>query len=211
MQLQRLRTRLWSGRLILLDSNSSFQHVPKAFADDSADTHGKLHSNLGVYLERPCNPTPGYFPWSRRLDPINSEDDFWLHERLRNHTSLYQSGVALLGDFIIDIADHHHVLTEHLSDRPIPVFSPASGRLPANPEYRIVGRGGVARIIRPSDELDDFNVFSNPKAKRQMQTLERRYLDARANAVSLVRINVSLAIRNALDRLQNFREEKRAA
>jgi len=40
--------------------------------------------------------------------------------------------------------------------------------------------------------------------------LEQQYLDARENAVSRVRINLTLAIRNAFDRLQDDRANKAA-
>jgi hypothetical protein len=44
-----------------------------------------------------------------------------------------------------------------------------------------------------------------------MRQLEQEYIDGHGNAVTVVRINLSLAIRNAFDRLQDDREGKAAA
>lgn len=87
----------------------------------------------------------------------------------------------------------------------VKTFSPVSGGLPASPDYRICGRGAAARIVAIHEEVDSFDFSVNPKAANQMRRLERDYLDARQNAVSRVRINLSLGIRNAFDRLQDNR------
>jgi hypothetical protein len=184
-----------------------------AFADDYRVIHGKLPSNLAVYIQAPLNPTPGRRPWTDLPDdlPIEIDHGYWLHHRLRNRSGLYQRGVALRGDFIIDIADHAFVLTEHLGFENIKVFSPVSGGLPANPDYRIIGRGSAARVVPVHGELDSLDFSIDPEAAEQLRRLERDYFNARENAVSRVRINLSLAIRNAFDRLQDNREGKAAS
>lgn len=184
-----------------------------AFADDYHANYGKLPSNLGVYLQRPLNPTPGHYPWTDRTenDLVDLDHDFWLHDRLRNRSTIYQRGIAFGGDFIIDIADQAFVLTEHLGMEKIRVFSPVTGGLPASPDYRIEGRGGAARIVPIHQEVDSLYFSANATAADQMRQLEKQYLTARENAVSRVRINLSLAIRNAFDRLQDDRASKAAA
>ena len=178
-----------------------------AFADDYRHNYGRLPANLAIYLQAPLNPTPGHFPWADRSDDpqIDLDNDFWLHDRLRNRSTIYQRGIAFRGDFIIDIADHAFVLTEHLGMEKVKTFSPVSVGLPASPDYRIRGRGAAARIVAIHEEVDSLDFSVNPKAANQMRRLERDYLDARQNAVSRVRINLSLAIRNAFDRLQDNR------
>jgi hypothetical protein len=184
-----------------------------AFADNYHTNYGKLPSNLGVYLQKPLNPTPGHYPWTDRgeEDQVDLDHDFWLHDRLRNRSTIYQRGVAFRGDFIIDIADHAFVLTEHLGMEKVKVFSPVSGALPASPDYRIDGRGTATRIIPIHQEVDSLDFSVNARAANRMRELEQQYLDARENAVSRVRINLSLAIRNAFDRLQDDRANKAAA
>jgi hypothetical protein len=78
-------------------------------------------------------------------------------------------------------------------------------------DYRIEGRGAAARIVPIHQEMDNLDFSANAKAADQMRQLEKRYLTARENAVSRVRINLSLAIRNAFDRLQDDRASKAAA
>lgn len=91
------------------------------------------------------------------------------------------------------------------------VFSPVSGGLPASPDYRIEGRGAAARIVPIHQEVESLDFSVNAKAADQMRQLEQQYLKARENAVSRVRINLSLAIRNAFDWLQDDRASKAAA
>ena len=85
------------------------------------------------------------------------------------------------------------------------MFSPVSGGLPASPDFRIVGRGSTAQIVAVHEELNSLDVFSDARAADQLRRLERDYLDGRDNAVTRLRINLSLAIRNAFDRLQDQR------
>ena len=86
-----------------------------AFADQFDVSYVKLPSNLGAYIHAPLNPRPGYEPWVDEPGeaPIDTDQDYWLHERLRNRSGLYQPATALTGDFIIDIADHSFVTTEN--------------------------------------------------------------------------------------------------
>lgn len=178
-----------------------------AFADQFDVSYGKLPSNLGAYIHAPLNPRSGYRPWDDEPGeaPIDTDQDYWLHERLRNRSGLYQPATALTGDFIIDIADHSFVTTENKGRETIKVFSPVSGGLPASPDFRIVGRGSTAQIVAVHEELDSLDVFSDAQAADQLRRLERDYLDGRDNAVTRLRINLSLAIRNAFDRLQDQR------
>ena len=183
------------------------RRLAAAFADQFDLSYGKLPSNLGAYIHAPLNPQSGYRPWDDEPGeaPIDTDQDYWLHERLRNRSGLYQPATALTGDFIIDIADHSFVTTENKGRETIKVFSPVSGGLPASPDFRIVGRGSTAQIVAVHEELDSLDVFSDARAADQLRRLERDYLDGRDNAVTRLRINLSLAIRNAFDRLQDQR------
>ena len=134
---------------------------------------------------------------------IDFEQDYWLHYLLRNRSTVYKRGIAIRGDCIIEIADHAFVLTQTLGLEKIKVFSPASREgLPANPDYRIVGRGASAQIVQIHEEVDSLDFQIDPRSEEKMRHLEQEYINGRKDAVTLVRVNLSLAIRNAFDRLQ---------
>jgi hypothetical protein len=174
-----------------------------AIAEDESHNHGKLLSNLATYLQRPFNPRPGCRPWSAELD---IDDDFAVHGGLLDSVIDYRRGVALTGDMIIDIADHEYVLTEYAGPRPLKVFSPVLKEgMPASPEYRIVGRGSGTSIVPTVDEVDNMDFATDPASGARYRAIQEDYLAARENAVARVRINVSLAIRNAFDRVRDDR------
>jgi hypothetical protein len=92
------------------------------------------------------------------------------------------------------------------------MFSPASGEgLPASPEYRVVGRGNSAQVVPIHAEVETMDFATDPRSREKMIRLEEEYLKARRDAVTLVRVNLSLAIRNAFDRLEEVRARPRAA
>lgn len=180
--------------------------LAQAVADDFAAMYGKLHSNLAAFLQAPHNPTPGRRPWSGQDTDLQLEDDFWVYSRLADSAVNVRPGVAIAGDLIIDIADHEYVLTETHGSRGVKIFSPVLKEgLSASPDYRIEGRGSSARIVPITDEVDSMDFSADPASAARYRTLQQDYLAARENAVTRVRINVSLAIRNAFDRVRQDR------
>jgi hypothetical protein len=179
--------------------------LAKAFAEEAEAIRGTLHSNLAAYLQAPHNPRPGHRPWADTGEDSNHDDDFWLHCRLRESPVDYRRFVATRGDMLIDIADHEYVLTEFHGTGAVKVFSPVSGSLPASPEYRILGRGSAARIVPITDEVASLDFEMDPASAARFKALEEDYISARENAVTRIRINVSLAIRNAFDRVRDDR------
>lgn len=176
--------------------------LAEAFAEEAELVYGKLRSNVAVFLQKPFNPRPGYRPWTSTGVVEDVDDDFWVHGRLLGSVVNYQPGVAVIGDMIIEIADHEYVLTGHHGALGVKIASPVSkAGLPANPDYRIVGRGSAARIVPIIDEVDSLDFSADPVSAERYRALEIDYLGARENAVTMVRINVSLAIRNAFDRV----------
>lgn len=178
-----------------------------AFADEAHHTHGRLFSNIQAYLQAPHNPKPGYRPWVASPDD-QLDDDFWVHSRLIDSVVAYRSRRAIRGDLVIDIADHQFVLTEYHGVT-IRIFSPVSGGLPASPDYRITGRGSSAQVVPITDEVDSLDFPEDLASAAKFRALEEDYLAARENAVARVRINVSLAIRNAFDRVADDRSLSR--
>jgi hypothetical protein len=180
--------------------------LAEAFAEEAGLVVGRLFSNIQTYLQAPHNPKPGYRPWvASPNDQV--DDDFWVHDRLIDSAVNYRPGVAMIGDMVIDIADHEYVLTEHHGAANVPIFSPVSSKgLPASPDYRIVGRGSAARIVPITDEVDSLDFSIDPVSAARYKALQEDYLAARENAVTRVRVNVSLAIRNAFDRVRADRQ-----
>jgi hypothetical protein len=112
----------------------------------------------------------------------------------------YRRQVAIRGDMVIDIADHEYVLTETHGLSGVKIFYPVSrDGLAASPDYRIVGRGSVARIVPITDEVDSLDFSADPASAARYKALQEDYIAAREHAVTRVRINVSLAIRNGFD------------
>jgi len=181
-----------------------------AMAEEYRFTKGRLPSNLQTYLQRPLNPTPGRTPWGRDLPQFDLDDDYWLHNRLRFHTEIYKPWTALRGDMVVEIVDQTYVLTRW-HNLEIGVFSPVSNAMPASPEYRITGRGGDARIAPIHEGLKSFDFSVDREAADALREQEAAYLHAHENAVTRLRINVGLAIRNSLDRLVEDRAERRKA
>jgi hypothetical protein len=181
-----------------------------AMAEEYRVTKGRLPSNLQTYLQRPLNPTPGRTPWGRDMPHFDLDDDYWLHNRLRFHTQIYKPRTALRGDMIVEIVDQTYVLTRW-HNLEIGVFSPVSKAMPASPEYRITGRGGDARIAPIHEGLKSFDFSVDRESADALREQEAAYLDAHENAVTRLRINVGLAIRNSLDRLADDRAERRKA
>ncbi len=175
--------------------------LAKAFADQFNATYGKLPTNLASLLRSKACVAQGWRPWRDEPGdaPPDLENDFWLHAQLRRHADFYPKGRAMPGDFIVDIADHAYVSTEFAGMEGIKVHSPVSDPLPFNPEFRIEGRGSQARILPVHEEVDDCDFHANPVSAAQLRALQNAYVNARDNAVTRVRINMALAIRNAFD------------
>lgn len=182
-----------------------------AFTDSYVASRGRLPSNLMTFVRsRTLNPAGGT-PWGETPRDVPIERDFWIHHLLRNRSGVYRRAVPIIGDCIIEIADRTYVLTSFHA-LGVATHSSATGDgLPAAPEYRIVGRGNSATVVPIYSEVPTMDFEMDPKSRDKMRRLELEYLSGREAAVALVRINLSLAIRNAFDRLQDVRDGQRAA
>jgi hypothetical protein len=70
-------------------------------------------------------------------------------------------------------------------------------------------RGADARV-RTLDEEGNLN-WTDPAAREKYRKIETEFLEARSNAVTMLRVNVSLAIRNALDAIHEHRKHTGAS
>ena len=128
-------------------------------------------------------------------------NDFGLHARLRRHPEIYSPGRAMDYDAVYEIADREFVFHRQLKSigRVVDPFAPdgisESGLMTAG---RIEGwqRGGKPLFAHFDDD-------GQPTAEARV--LYDKMIAARENAVGVIVVNLSLAIRNGLDRLAEHR------
>jgi hypothetical protein len=137
---------------------------------------------------------------------------FWVHRAIRNAVpKFYVPFAASMGDVVLDIVDREYVLAGPPVGVNLATASPDGTAREwaalAKISWKRVspkGDGGVS-IDDPFASIDlDFEC--NPQGRDRAKAVEDAFQAARNNAVAIVRINVSLAIRNALDLLHNSRE-----
>jgi hypothetical protein len=181
-------------------------------ADELGAAYGRFPSRLDDYLEKRLNPLFPNFPWPE--SPLQrflygSTSDFWQHHLLRTQTNIYQPGKMLRGDYCIEIVNREYVFTGFDWQGKLLTMSPFGGQASdLSPDYRILGwhRDGDDLDIRSIfDELPRGWADSDPEALAGARAIEDEFHAARANAVSVLRINVSLAIRNAFDAIHDRR------
>ena len=121
--------------------------------------------------------------YKENLDP---DDAFHLHRALHRLTHIYKMDTAMHGDALIDIVDREYVYLNHfLFDEKTQTLVP---REPPSALYRVEGwKKGVGEI-----RLDHAPPYVHRKLPPGWRT-------ARVNFKGMIRVNVSLAIRNALD------------
>jgi hypothetical protein len=175
-----------------------------------------LRSNLERFLEKSHNPQHPSWPFDDTMRnslgcPLPSEDEaFWLHHLLVM-TKSYQLDKALPGDFCIEIADKKYVYITCIDA--LPALSPFSDdKSYLDPNWRILGweRGNDDPVVQHIAE--EFQLGWDERDSSAWQAahaIEKEYLDAHRDAVSLVRINISAAIRKAFDRLRDHRASRK--
>jgi len=181
-------------------------------ADELGAAYGRLPSRLDNYLEKALNPKHPYFPWPE--SPLQqylsgATSDFWQHHLLRTQTEIYQPGKLLRGDYCIEIVNREYVFTGFDWQGKLLTMSPFGGQASdLSPDYRIQGwsRGSENLEIRSIiEELPGGWADNDPRALAGARAIENEFHAARANAASALRINISLAIRNALDAIHDHR------
>lgn len=178
-----------------------------AFADDLEAAYGEIPSNL-VTAYRKADQTERAALRDRDSDGewIDIRDDFWMHHVLATCAKSYEPGKALTCDFVFEIVDRQFGFIGTKGLKTLAESGPATETYPA---LRIIGwdKGGAAQIAWIAEEAGN---LSTPEAQRRYTEIEMEYQRARENAVGLLRINASLAIRNALDAIHAHRQGRRA-
>lgn len=184
--------------------------LAKAILHDFTALRGYLPSRLTDYIKsRSLNPKYPELPFETTAnETLRINDDFWLHHYLRTRMDIYRPAVALDGDLVLEIADRRFVFTGFAWERQIGTFSPWDGYTdqPVNADYEIMDweRGAIAAVRSFFHDINpDFSVDQDARTKAREREIE--WFAARKNAVSLVRLNLSLAIRNAFEAIHDHR------
>lgn len=143
----------------------------------------------------------------------NGNDDYWYHRALLRHPALYQPSKALVSDVLIEIVDRRLVFLSINSDQKtlVPASAPFSDAAPKLVPLEVDasllgwiegwGRGEGARILSVSERIGLMDDQVNPAWRAQALLFETQAQEARKNALGKLIVNVSLAMRTALDRL----------
>jgi len=135
-----------------------------------------------------------------KLLPPQAEqtNDYHYHYALIRHPDSYPKGKTLGSDAIIEIVDFRLIF---ISSRQFPKPSLVGW-------IEGLGRGEDARIVHVAEKLGLIDDQENPGWRAVSAQLENDALRDRENAIARTTINVSLAIRSALDRIAEHRASK---
>lgn len=139
------------------------------------------------------------------IEALPARNAYWLHQVLLQHPGIYRPGEALARDVIFEIADRALVFTRLLPPNltAIDPFAPEAVSSGISPVGRIEGwhRGGA--FIHFIEAVVPFGEDGEPTPAAK--ELYKQMIAARRNAIGLITVNLSLAIRNGLDRLAERR------
>jgi hypothetical protein len=159
-----------------------------AIADPFESRHGKLRANIDDAWRLLKIDVPE--GWRDDAD-----NDFWFHADLVRH-GLPHRNHAAGGDLLLEIADRRYA------------FAGAFGWPELHDPLFLIKeweRGETASIV---PVLDLVGEAGTPTAEANIKAWEREFASAYRDAVGLLRLNVSLAIRNGLDRIAGHRAGK---
>lgn len=130
-----------------------------------------------------------------------------VHRRLREHPEIYTPGKTFKDDYRIYIVDRRFVFSGSTGN--IPFLGLSGSSLPVLPVFIIEGwgRGGSSDQIevKPFATCLPPNWWEDEMQMDQAAVAERTAMDIWENASSTVGLNVSLGIRQALDRIYDQR------
>ena len=165
-----------------------------------------LHTKWGFGLvSRLWNiRTHGAEVWTPETDEFDY--DFWLHHALRlNRSKNYSVGHAQTEDMVILVADGQYAMLDMHNPKHRLNMVWGSHTVPGGPEpfCRLLSKNDPSgRLIIAADE--DPRAFDNDGSLEMLN----EYRDALYNALGVLRINISLATRNCVDRIHDLRFEK---
>jgi hypothetical protein len=140
-----------------------------------------------------------------------------VHARLVDHPKIYKPGAARSDDLRVYVVDRKFVFSRYGN---MPTASAFGGRnAPAEMRFHIKGWARNSEKLEKISSITfesfestlPLDWWDNVDAKERARQLEEMANQALENAVSMISINVSLAIRNALDRIHELRQSKTAS
>jgi hypothetical protein len=121
--------------------------------------------------------------------------DYHWHYALIRYPDIYAKGKALGSDVIVEIVDFKLLFS-------------STRQFPAPTLVGWIYRGADTRIIHAIEKVGAADDRENPGWQAALDRLEAEALAERENAVARTAINLSLAIRRALDRIAEHRGER---
>lgn len=181
--------------------------------DQLCGPHNRLPSRLEAFLQPPANPDSTMFPWGEAPYSIERHIDrggFWLHYLLRSGTKIYEARVSGYSDIVIEVVDRRFAFLGFAFPDGPGQSKKTSARTWFDPEpcAEIEGweRGKDASVIAAHSVFYPDGVSREPGAVAAAKKIEASWAQAYRNAVGMLRVNVSLAIRNAFDAVYDRRQ-----
>lgn len=174
-----------------------------AIAEELGGAYADLRPNLERYLDRDLNPNFPSYPWDAGPDAGlagDVRDMFWLHHHLRVGAAAYRPGMALDNDLVLQIVDRTYVYLDIANPRGSQTEVP-------EPHYRIYGWGPSAEVRPYYYDGPDLSL-KDAAAREGRRQLAETFAHAWRNATARLSINLSLAIRNALDVIHDERDKR---
>jgi hypothetical protein len=140
-----------------------------------------------------------------RLPHGDRINDFWYHDALKRYPAIYPLGQARIGDAQIEIVDKSLVFLSYLGVKTIiKVFGDESEESSYVGSIQGWARGAESKVRLL--EMDASFDPEDPDFPRKGREVTISVNDRRKNAIAIVKINASLAIRTGLDRLAGHRQ-----
>lgn len=177
-------------------------------ADHLEARYGSIPTRMDRYLDKDLNPRFPEYPWPKRENDPLIESEFWVHYMMRTRAeALYRRGEALLTDFVVEVVDRRFVYLGALS-KAADTRVVGGMAYPLDPMFRLVGLERGVDEVQTLLIAEEAGNLSTPEGKREHKRLEAEYFRAYVHCMGRVHVNVSLAVRNAMDAVHEHRLEK---
>lgn len=172
--------------------------MAKAILDGFNQYDGEVPSGL-INLERALPEA--------EIDKLGKRsviNDYWRHRAGRRHPEIYRPGEAFSNDALIAIVDRRLFF---YGNRLGPMGNTLAGTFDFTFGGWIEGwsRGDDARVVSVFDRIEMPGGFNADEWNAAIGRFETEAQHARENAIGTLVVNVSLAVRTALDRLADYR------
>ena len=159
-------------------------------AEEFEEIYGKVFSRLDKYLLPPLNHSKGYYPWKEEDGDHDTADDFWMHHYLLTRTNIYRKATAFKDDVKFEVVDRKYVFRLGALSTP-------------EPWCRITEWEKGLAITHTYDEAAS-STDDSARIERE-RLIGEEYAEAHNNAVGILRVNISIAVRNAFDAIHDYR------